>query len=234
MKGCRAKLTKTSDLPAPNKYAQMLMGEYSHRAFDQERAVNFKGKWREEIFKKEEAYPFDVEIGTGNGFHFAHRSSQNLDRGLVGFEVKYKPLIQTIRRAIHDGAKDNAYICRFNASDIDEVFAEGEVNNVFIHHPDPWPRKKHWKHRLIQDDFLERLYALMRPGSFLEFKTDSEDYFDWSEEIFKNSKFKVSFVTRDLHNSERAEENFVTHFEKIFLAKGQAIYYLLAEKKPLP
>jgi len=231
MKGCRSKLTKTEDLPAPNKYAQMLVGEYSHKAFDQERVPPLKGKWHEEVFKKPKDFPIDVEIGTGNGYHFADRSSKNLDRGLIGFEVKYKPLIQTIRRALKAGAEDNAYICRYNASDLIELFEPGEIENLFIHHPDPWPRKKHWKHRLIQDQFLKELHGLMKPGRFIEFKTDNLEYFDWSEEIFKNSDFEVTFLTRDLHNSEKAETNFITHFEKIFLAKGQPIYYLTAVKK---
>lgn len=231
MKGNRARLTKTENLPAPNIYAQMLLGEYYHKAFDQERVPGFKGVWKKEVFKKPEDFPVDVEIGTGNGYHFADRSSKNLDRGLVGFEIKYKPLIQAIRRALSAGAADNAYICRFNASDLIELFEPGEIDNLYIHHPDPWPRKKHWKHRLIQDQFLKEMYGLMKPGCFIEFKTDNLEYFDWSEEIFKNSDFEVNFLTRDLHNSEKAETNFITHFEKIFLAKGQPIYYLTAVKK---
>jgi tRNA (guanine-N7-)-methyltransferase len=231
MKGYRAKLTKTEDLPAPNIYAQMLLGEYSHKAFDQERVPEFKGKWHDEVFKKPKDFPIDVEIGTGNGYHFADRSSKNLDRGLVGFEVKYKPLIQTIRRALKAGAEDNAFICRYNAGDLIDLFEPGEIENLYIHHPDPWPRKKHWKHRLIQNQFLKELHTLMKPGRFIEFKTDNLEYFDWSEEIFKNSEFEVTFLTRDLHNSEKAETNFITHFEKIFLAKGQPIYYLTAVKK---
>lgn len=231
MKGCRARLTKTSDLPVPNIYAKALIGEMSHKAFDQEKALEFKGLWRSDVFKKEEDYPLDVEIGTGNGYHFADRSSKNLERGLLGFEIKYKPLIQTINRAIKAGAEENAYMCRFNASEIVDIFNPEEVDNVYIHHPDPWPRKKHWKHRLIQTQFLDELYGLMKPGSTVEFKTDDLAYFDWSEPLFKDSKFEVNFVTRDLHNSEKAATNFVTHFEKIFLAKGQPIYYLTAVKQ---
>ncbi len=230
MKGCRARLTKTSDLPLPNPYAVMLMGEYSHIAFDQERALELKGLWRSDVFKKPEGYAMDIEIGTGNGYHFADRASKNLDRGLLGFEIKYKPLIQAIRRAVNAGARENAFMCRFNASELIDIFENEELNNVYIHHPDPWPRKKHWKHRLIQTEFLEELYALMRPGSFVEFKTDDLDYFNWSEPLFKDSKFKMEFITRDLHNSKKAATNFVTHFEKIFLAKGQPIYYLRVVK----
>ncbi len=230
MKGCRARLTKTSDLLKPNMYAQMLLGKMSDKAFDQEKALEFKGLWRSKVFKKEENYPLDIEIGTGNGYHFADRSSKNLHRGLLGFEIKYKPLIQSINRALQAGAKNNAYMCRFNASGIIDIFNSEEINNVYIHHPDPWPKKKHWKHRLIQTQFLDELYTLMKSESFVEFKTDDRNYFDWSQVLFNNSRFKVNFVTRDLHNSEKIITNFVTHFEEVALSKDQRICFLKAVK----
>ena len=225
----RKNLSKTAELPHPNPYALMLMNEYKNKAFDEDRVEEFKGSWREKVLGVEKDFPVDVEIGTGNGYHFAHAASKNLKRGLLGFEIKYKPLIQTIRRALKAGAEDNAYVIRYDASQITKVFEKDEINNVYIHHPDPWSKKRQWKHRLIQEGFLEDLHSLMRPESFVEFKTDNEDYFDWAEEIFENSKFKVEFKTRDLHNSERADTNFITHFENIFLRKGQPIFYLVAK-----
>lgn len=222
-------LGKTAELPHPNPYALMLMNEYTNKAFDEDRAEDFKGVWREKVLGVEDDFPIDVEIGTGNGYHFAHTAAKNLQRGLLGFEIKYKPLIQTIRRALKAGAENNAFVIRYDASQITKVFALKEVNNVYIHHPDPWSKKRQWKHRLIQEGFLEDLHTLMRPKSFVEFKTDNEDYFDWALEIFENSKFKIDFKTRDLHTSERAEQNFITHFESIFLRKGQPIFYLLAK-----
>jgi len=223
-------LGKTKDLPKPNPYAVMLMTTFKHRAFDEDEASTYKGQWREKVFSKDINYPVDLEIGTGNGYHFAHQSGLEKDRGLIGIEVKYKPLIQAIRRAIKGGAEDNAYMLRFDASLVTELFEKNELNNVYIHHPDPWSKKKQWKHRLIQNGFLEDLYGLMRGESFIEFKTDDESYYDWALEIFKNSKFRVEFETRDLHNSEKASTNFITHFENIFLKKGQPIFYLKAFK----
>lgn len=231
MPGCKAYLAKSKELPYPTKYVEMLLGEFSHRTLDQDQVENYRGKWREEFFHEfPQEMPIDVEIGTGNGYHFAHQASEVPDRALLGFEIKYKPLIQTVRRALRAGALSNAYGLRYNAFNIDRVFAPEEINNVYIHHPDPWPKKRQWKHRLIQSDFLDRLYGCMKSGSFIEFKTDNLDYFDWSEEVFKASKFDMEFLTRDLHNSLRADGNFITHFEQIFIRKGQPIYYLMVRK----
>ena len=228
----RAKtLGKTKDLPYPNPYAVMLMTTFKEKAFDEDAVADFKGLWRKKVFSKDEEYPIDLEIGTGNGYHFAHKASGDLERGFLGIEVKYKPLIQAIRRALKAGAEENAYMIRYDASKLNELFAKGEINNVYIHHPDPWPKEKQWKHRLIQDGFLYDLFDIMREDTFIEFKTDDESYYDWSLEIFKNSKFDVEFHTRDLHNSKASNTNFITHFESIFLKKGQPIYYLKAIKK---
>ncbi len=213
----------TRNLRRPTEYVTMLNGEYSDWAFNEERAPRLKSKWREEFAVSSE-HPLDLEIGTGNGYFFAHLANTNPERALVGIELKFKPLIQSIRRAVRGGAK-NARIIRYDAVRLDDLFATGELNNVYIHHPDPWLKKRQWKHRLIQTEFLVELYRLMRPGSFVDFKTDSRDYFEWAVPLFKASPFMLARETWDLHKSEWQSENFVTHFETIFLNKGQPIHY---------
>ncbi len=230
----RPRLVETKTLPNPTEYVVALTGEYSNWAFDEERAKLNRGSWRQ-LFQAEAKFsvsdetPLDLEIGTGNGYFFAHRAVTCPDRLLVGMELKYKPLIQSIRRARREKCV-NARIARYDANCLEDLFSERELNHVFIHHPDPWPRQRDWKHRLIQDEFLELLWPLMRPGSFVNFKTDSEDYYDWALPIFEKSQFKKLRATRDLHRSEWAAENFVTHFESLFLQKGQPIFYCRFEK----
>ncbi len=92
-----SKLAKTEGLPNPNKYVLMMSKEYSANVFDEDRAPQFKGKWRE-TFGLSEGAPLDLEIGTGNGYYFSHYCQRNPDRNLLGMEIKYKPLIQTIKR----------------------------------------------------------------------------------------------------------------------------------------
>lgn len=224
----RPRLAVTKTLPHPTEYVLALGGEYANWAYDEERVKEHRGEWRK-LFGREASTKLDVEVGPGNGYFFAHLAQKNSDRLLVALELKYKPLIQSIRRALRNGST-NARIGRYDASCIEDIFAAGEIDNVYIHHPDPWPRKRDWKHRLIQDEFLKTLHGLMREGSFVNFKTDSEDYYDWALPIIERSAFKISRQTRDLHKSEWASENFVTHFEQIFLQKGQPIFYCRFER----
>lgn len=218
----RPRVSSSKNFDNPTEYVLALQGEYSDYAFDEERAPKFKGVWRKEVFRVTEDHPLDLEVGTGNGYHFAHLAKSHPERSLVGLELKFKPLIQSIRRARKNGS-ENARIVRYDAHRVDHMFKEGELNNVYIHFPDPWSKKRHWKNRIIQTDYLLLLHSLMKPGSFLDFKTDNLDYFEWAIERFHASPFKVIRETRDLHKSDWKDDNFITGFERIFLQQGLLI-----------
>jgi tRNA (guanine-N7-)-methyltransferase len=221
----RPRINLTRTLPRPNDYTIALDGEFGHVAFNEERAPGNKGQWRSEVFKVAESMPMDVEIGTGAGTHFANYANSNPDRLVVGLELKYKPLIQSIRRAVKGGSK-NAAMARYHAFNIDELFVEGEINNVFIHFPDPWTSPKKPKNRVVNVRILDWLHQMQRPGSVIEFKTDSRAYFLWALEEIKQSKYKVVHQTLNLHASEHKEQNFMTTFERIFVTQGVEINYI--------
>ncbi|HWU44969.1 MAG TPA: hypothetical protein VN132_16065, partial [Bdellovibrio sp.] len=221
----RRQINITTDLPHQTEYTLALNNEYAHVAFDEVRAPLNKGKWRSDIFKTENHIPMDLEVGTGNGAHFAHHAQKNPHRLLVGLELKYKPLIQTIRRALKGNCK-NAAVARFHAFNIDELFTEGEIDNVFIHFPDPWTSPKKPKNRFVCKQNLEILHRLQKSGSIIEFKTDSLVYFLWAMKEIRQSPYKILIETQDLHNSPLKAENFETAFEKIFLREGIKINFV--------
>lgn len=225
----RPQINLTKDLRIPNYYTQAIDGEFRDFAFNEERTPLNKGKWRSEIFKVPVETPVDLEIGTGNGNHFQHHSLKHPDRCLVGIELKYKPLIQTIRGCLRKGAQ-NARICRYHAMNIDLMFEPGELNNIFIHFPDPWVTPRKPKNRFVNARVLDLLYEMQRPGSYLDFKTDSREYFLWSMEQIRESKYKIVFETLNLHQTEMAQENFVTQFERIFMRQGIEINFVRLQK----
>ena len=219
-----------NERPYINPYMELMLGDFDKWCLTEEGALSFKGKWREKVFSKPEVAPLDLEIGTGNGFFFAHYASQNPDRSLVGLELKYKPLIQTIKRAIDSGAT-NMRMARAKAERIDEYFSQEEINRIFLHFPDPWPKRRHHKNRLISRAFLNSAYEILKPGGYLEFKTDSLEYFVWAQERLAKSPFTVTDVTNDLHQSEFADRRIRTHFEKLWIRKGRKTNYLMARKE---
>lgn len=219
----KIRISKTKSIPRPNIYIQALFDELKGKAFIEEEGPLFKGKWRQEAFGVAEENPLDLEIGTGNGLFFSHHAVSHPQRSLLGIELKYKPLVQSIRRALRNGA-ENARILRYNARLIEDLFVDGELNDVYVHFPDPYLKKRLRKMRLLTRDFLVQLHDLQRPGALLDFKTDSEDLFDWAMGEVKDSPYEVAFLSRDTHGDEGEEERFITAFERIFINQGLPIY----------
>ncbi len=223
-------INTTTELVHQNEYTLALNNELAHIAFDEMRAPINKGQWRERVFKAEKKSPMDLEVGTGNGLHFAHHAAKHRERLLVGIELKYKPLVQSIRRALKESCT-NATIARYHAFNLDQLFDEGELDNVFIHFPDPWVTPRKPKNRFVSKDNLDLLYKLQKPGSFIDFKTDSREYHLWSLDEIKQSKYKIVYETQNLHKSEMASENFLTQFEKIFMNQGIEINFVRLVKE---
>lgn len=221
----RRRLNLTRTLKTPNKYTRGLEEDFAEFAFSEERAPANKGKWRSQVFKVSDEIPMDLEIGTGNGFHFGHRALTAPNRCIVGLELKYKPLYQAIRRTFKAGAK-NAAMCRYHAFNIEDLFVEGEVNDIYIHFPDPWTSPKKPKNRVVNRSMLAILHQLQRPGSMIEFKTDSREMFLWALGEIAASPYKIEAQSLDLHKSEHAEGNFMTFFESLFVKDGIEINYI--------
>lgn len=230
-RGAQLKVSKTKTIPNPSLYIDALYGECGAFCLDEEAAPQKKGLWRKDVFKSEIRVPLDLEIGTGNGYHFSHQALKAPERNLIGIELKYKPLIQSIRRVMKNGGT-NARMVRYNAVLAHELFDSEELDNVYIHFPDPWSKLRQHKHRLIQTEFLNRIWEAQRPGSFIEFKTDSRDYFDWALEKIATSSYTIVEQSFDLHQSPYAEKNFITQFERIFMNEGIQINYALLKKIP--
>ncbi len=230
-RGAQTRVSKTRTIPLPNAYIKALYGEFGDYCLDEEAAPLKKGVWRSDVFHASAGTPLDLEIGTGNGYHFAHRAFSFRDRLILGLELKYKPLIQSIRRAVRQGSQ-NARAARYNAVLTQELFAAEEINNVYIHFPDPWSKTAQQKHRLLQVEFLQRLWNVQQPGSFVEIKTDNREYFDWMLIKIAASPYKLEAKSFDLHHSEFAATNFVTQFEGLFVRQGTKINYAVLHKAP--
>jgi tRNA (guanine-N7-)-methyltransferase len=212
-----------------NKYAVMADQDFANWVYTEDRATPLKGLWHQCAFGIDSTAPIDLEIGVGNGFFFEHLCTSTPNRNFLGIELKYKPLIQTIRRTLKAGAK-NARVIRFDASHIDQIFASEEISNVYIFFPDPWPKKRHHKNRLLTTDFLTKLFEIQRNNSTVEIKTDSVEYFKWIVERATHSPYAIEAQTENLHESAWASHNFLTHFERLWTGKGLKTHYLVLRK----
>ena len=231
-KGAQIHLNRTKNILNPTEYVNALLNECLDWAFNEEEALLFKGYWREKVFNTRGDAFLNLEVGPGNGLPFSRVCQKHPEQMFLAVELKYKPLIQTVRR-LKKQRLTNGRGLRYNASLLDHLFNPLELNNVYIHFPDPWPKKKQRKHRLLTDSFARKIYELQRSGSFLEIKTDDQTYLLEAKHIFTKGDYVLKKHTTDLHkNSQMNQELFqnLSQFELIFMKKNIPVGYLRLEK----
>lgn len=183
-----------------------------------------RGCWRAEFGNQN---PLRIEIGMGKGQFLLTLAQQNPDVNYVGIEKYSSVLIRALARQ-EELKLQNLRLIRYDAETIDEVFADGEVDRIYLNFSDPWPKDRHAKRRLTSDRFLARYARILAPEGRVEFKTDNVDLFDFSLESAESCGWTLSEVTRDLHNSPAAEGNVMTEYEERFSALGNPICRLVA------
>ena len=123
-----------------------------------------------------------LEIGCGHGHWLVAYASAHRDECCVGIDLKTKRVERATRKA-QRSRLDNLYFLKAEAGEFLQALPEGlRIERVFMIFPDPWPKKRHHKNRLIQSNFLDMLQERTAPGAQLCFRTDHRPYFQWAVE----------------------------------------------------
>lgn len=224
-KGASLKLNLSKNIAKPNIYAQQMYGKYADFIFDEVSGKKWKGLWKDKVFNNLNGR-LHLEIGTGTGLHIAGQSVQNSNDSFIGIELKYKPLIQSIQRAVKLGSR-NVRLVRYNACQLDHLFGKNEVDDIYIHFPDPWPKRRQKKHRLVTSSFIKKIAFIQKQNAMVEIKTDCKDYFMENLSLFKNSVFyKPGCCLLDLHKSSISSKQILTTFESLFIKKKLPVYFM--------
>ena len=169
---------------------------------------------------REEASNFSyccLEIGFGNAEHLKFQALKNSDILFIGSEV-YMSGIGTLIGAIKKHNIDNI---RIFPDDI-RILLDDEGGNIFdavkILCPDPWPKERHHKRRLINNDFLRMLNNSMKTNAYLYISTDWENYAESIAEILNNSEFFKSSTRKFL------KKEHLSKFEKRGEDQGRQIF----------
>ena len=186
----------------------------------------YRGKWHE-IFGNHN--PIRLEIGMGKGRFIMDLARKNPDINYVGIEKYSSVLIRGIQKLEADPLP-NLYFIRMEAEEIAAVFAEGEIDRIYLNFSDPWPKDRHAKRRLPSREFLQRYDEILIPEGVIEFKTDNHDLFQFALEELEPAGWHLEQMTEDLHHdAQMMQDNIMTEYEERFSAKGNPIYkYVIA------
>lgn len=180
-----------------------------------------------------------VELGSGSGAYLVEYAAKHPDTVCFGIERRYKRAYNTVRRAKERGL-DNLNVVFLDAALLTELFSPASISELVVNFPDPWPKAKQRKNRLINQSFLDVLASHLITGGVFSFKSDHQEYFAEALELLRSDcRFALEFVTTDLHREifERGsyEESVVaanipTEFEMLFRSQGLPVCQLLARR----
>ena len=177
-----------------------------------------KGHWRE---LKPECTQLWVEVGCGKGKFTAETAQANPDVLLIAVERCREAMVVAMEKA-RDMGLTNVYYIDMDVAEIENIFAPGEIDRLFINFPDPWPRKKNAKRRLTHRGFLDKYCRVVKEGGEFHFKTDNAPLFAFSLEEFAACGLETKNVTDDLHRD--GPVGIMTGYEEKFYALGTPIH----------
>lgn len=158
-----------------------------------------------------------MEIGTGMGEATAQIAAAYPDVGFLAVEL-HKPGIGALLVRINELGLQNIRIIDDDARVVLEHLVPNESIDAFhLYFPDPWPKTKHWKRRIVQPDFVVLIAKKLKPGGYIHIATDWVPYAEWIRDHFENSEL--------FHGGEIARPDFrpITKFEGQGVSKGHRV-----------
>lgn len=183
-------------------------------------AEKTRGLWKE-LFGN--AHPLHMEVGMGKGKFLMTLASENPGINYVGIERYSSVLIRALQKMEKNPLPNLVFLC-MDASELEAVFAEGEVARIYLNFSDPWPKERHARRRLTSGAFLARYDHILEPDGRIEFKTDNRALFDFAVSELGPAGWKAEKLTYDLHHDEEMMAgNVMTEYEERFSAAGNPI-----------
>ena len=175
----------------------------------------------EEIFGRATAAV--LEIGFGNGETLVQQAAENQDKDYIGIEV-HEPGVGHCLLKTRDAGINNLRLVVHDAIDVlaHQVPPES-LSRINLYFPDPWPKKRHHKRRIVQADFLNLIADRLAAGGTLNIATDWAAYAEYIDEVLSRSDHFTCTERRE-HDGEQPLDRPQTKFERRGLKKGHRIF----------
>lgn len=165
-----------------------------------------------------------LEIGFGNGESLVQEAAARPEIDFLGVEV-HEPGIGHCLIAAHDRSLTNLRIIKHDAVEVlQQQLEDGALERINLYFPDPWPKKRHHKRRLVQAAFLRLAASKLAAGGTLQIATDWENYAEHIDELIAGSP-EFTLAERHVHDDESAApDRQTTKFERRGLRQGHNIW----------
>jgi tRNA (guanine-N7-)-methyltransferase len=130
-----------------------------------------------------------LEIGFGGGEHLLAQAAEHPRTGFIGSDA-FVNAIAKVLAGIEAGKLGNVRLHFGDAAHLLDWLPSGALAGLDLLYPDPWPKRRHWKRRFVQDASLKQIARVLRPGAEFRFATDIADYAAWTlERVLRSSDF---------------------------------------------
>ena len=175
--------------------------------------------------------PLHLEIGFGGGEHLAFRADLLPDHGFIGCE----PFLNGVATAlahIRDQRLANVRLWRGDALEVVRRIPDGSLGFVYLLHPDPWPKARHSKRRMVNDGPVELIAAKMKAGGELRIATDHPVYLEWVLMVMQRHTQRFEWLAqRPSDFLQRPGGWPATRYEAKAVREGRRAYYLRYRRK---
>jgi len=184
-----------------------------------------KGKWHAEVFKNDK--PITLELACGRGEYTVGLAKMFPDRNFIGIDVKASRMWQGAKYAIENNLPNVAFI-RIQIDFLNDYFADGEVDEIWITFPDPQPQKPREKQRLTSPKFLGKYYTLLGKDKAVNLKTDSDFLFTYTLKTLEPISVVIKELLLNIDEKDDLQEELKirTYYERMWREKGIIIKYL--------
>jgi len=186
----------------------------------------FKGNWRTSVFKNDN--PLVLELGCGRGEYSVELAKKFPEKNFIGIDIKGARFWRGAKTAIDENIPNVAFI-RTQIELVDFVFAENEVDEIWITFPDPQIKYKRTKHRMTNSVFLKRYKTILKPEGIVNLKTDSEFMHGYTLGLLHGEGHEVLYANHNVYKQEGSPEEVTsiqTYYESQYLEHNKPITYI--------
>ena len=191
-----------------------------------ENTLSLKGNWRKNIFQNDN--PIVLELGCGKGEYTVNLAKRFPHKNFIGIDIKGARFWRGAKTATED-QMDNVCFIRTQIELITYLFAENEVDEIWITFPDPQIKYKRTKHRLTNEIFLERYRNVLKPKGLVHLKTDSEFMHGYTLGLLHGKGLPVLYANHNVYHNHGAPDvvtEIQTFYEKQYLEVNKPITYI--------
>lgn len=187
---------------------------------------HLKGKWAKEFFKND--LPIVLELGCGKGEYSVGLAKMYPEKNFLGIDIKGARFWRGAKTAVEE-EMNNVGFLRTQIELIDLIFAENEVDEIWITFPDPQIKYKRTKHRLTNTEFLQKYKKILKPDGVVNLKTDSEFMHGYTLGLLHGEGHEILHANHDVYKNEYSPEVVIgiqTFYENQYLEENKKITYI--------